>query len=88
MGRWSATPKNRGLTRGDSPQKWGRGLAVGTYLQRGSAPPPPPIIPGAGGGGGDLRGGGRVRGTWPKVAWTRSMCLRFKCSTTTAGSRS
>ena len=45
-GRWSATPKNRG--RSKKTQGWiglksgGGSLAVGTYLQRGSAPSPPP----------------------------------------------
>ena len=44
-GRWSATPKNRGLskkTQGRRALKNGGGsLAVGSYLQRSSAPPPP-----------------------------------------------
>ena len=44
-GWWSATPKNRGWSK--KTQVWtglkngGGSLAVGTYLQRGSAPPPP-----------------------------------------------
>ena len=46
-GQWSATPKNRG--RSKKTQGWtgleseGGSLAVGTYLQRGSAPPPGPV---------------------------------------------
>ena len=36
-GWWSATPKNRG----QSKKSGGGSLAVGSYLQRGSAPPPP-----------------------------------------------
>ena len=42
-GRWSATPQNRGWSK--KTQGWtglkgsGGSLAVGTYLQRGSAPP-------------------------------------------------
>ena len=45
-GRWSVTLKNRG--RSKKTDGWGRpktrgsSLAVGTYLERGSAPPPPP----------------------------------------------
>ena len=51
-GRWSATAKNRGWSPGWSKKTQGRtalknggaSLAVGSYLQRGSAPPPPPGI--------------------------------------------
>ena len=43
-GRWSMTLKNRGRlkkTQGwTAPKSRGGSLAVGTYLQRGSAPPP------------------------------------------------
>ena len=45
-GRWSATLKNRGWSKKTEgrtrPKCRGGSLAVGTYLQRGSAPPPPP----------------------------------------------
>ena len=45
VGRWSATPRNRGQsnkTQGRTALKSGSGsLAVGSYIQRGSAPPPP-----------------------------------------------
>ena len=45
-GRWSVTLKNRGRSKKTEgrtrPKSRGGSLAVGTYLQRGSAPPPPP----------------------------------------------
>ena len=43
-GRWFATPKNRGRSkktqRRTALKNGGGSLAVGSYLQRGSAPPP------------------------------------------------
>ena len=50
-GGWSATLTNRGWLK--KTQGWtalksrGSSLAVGIYLQRGSAPPPPPPGPGS-----------------------------------------
>ena len=38
-GQWSATPKNRGQSRVDRLKSGDGSLAVGTNLQRGSAPP-------------------------------------------------
>ena len=45
-GRWPVNLKNRGRSKKTEgrtrPKSRGGSLAVGTYLQRGSAPPPPP----------------------------------------------
>ena len=45
-GRWSVNLKNRGWSKKTEgrtrPKSKGGSLAVGTYLQRGSATPPPP----------------------------------------------
>ena len=53
-GQWSATPKNRGRSKKMQGRRalktGGASLAVGSYLQRGSAPPPGADVLGRGGG--------------------------------------
>ena len=43
--QWSATPQNRGRSKKNQGRTvlkhWAGSLAVGSYIQRGSAPPPP-----------------------------------------------